>query len=196
MPSSPPPPLSWSKGLVLVLLIAVAGCASTHETVAAEPPATSEAGYFQLRTPSSLVEVKVTPEALSGPAVQVQRTEQGFRGFAFNQTVDLRAQENKVTGFIGSRPVELFITSEDSGVVLRGTYAGTLGRLELTPEGVNGTVGACGYSLRKATVPKATYDGQRTCRTPPEPITLTIPSALMEKPTGEMAAVLALLLGG
>ena len=190
------PTLHSRGGKLLPALLAVAAaCAANHAAV--EPaPAEAATGYFNLRTPSTLLEVRVTPEALTGPTVQVQRTEDGLRGFAFNQTVDLRMEKNKVVGFIGSQPVELFLTTEGDKLILRGLYAGTLGRLEIGPAGVDGTVGACGYSLRQDAVAGATYDGQRTCRSQLEPVTLALPPGLEKQPSTDVAAVLALLLGG
>jgi hypothetical protein len=177
--------------LVLALLLAL-GCVNAMQ---AAPTGPEES--FILRAGDTVTETRISGHELAGPDVQLSYTPEGIRGRAFGRLVDLQWSSKRVEGFYGGDRVDLTITPEpgSNGVVVRGLYGSNLGEIAIRPTGVEGTIGICTYQL-KATAPgSGSFEGRRSCRSLPEQAAMEVPQSLYRRSSGEVVALLAVLLG-
>ncbi len=109
---------------LLVLSAAlVSGCAS------ASPPRAAGSdvfiGYLTFHVGSRAGDTfKVTTDEITSPRLRLSRVDEGFRGVALRQAIDLRFQEGVVTGSFGMQPIELHVEHSGGKIWLKGLYAG------------------------------------------------------------------------
>lgn len=150
--------------------------------------------YLFLRTPSAAITARVTGDSVTGPDVQLSRDGKTLRGRAFGQTVFLGLNGQELGGTVGQELTRLSFENDDGVTQARGTFYGRLAELNISKEGLTGTVGACSYDLK--TTEDGSYTGSRSCGGPPErPVVLSIPPALAKQGPAMTLATLGLILG-
>ncbi|QRN97408.1 hypothetical protein JRI60_52180 [Archangium violaceum] len=176
--------------LVLVLALGLGSSAAAEVTV-------SGRALLLLAVGERRLQVRVESKRISGGGLELRRTGNGLRGTLRNLPVELTWDEDgNITGRAAGASVELVALprSPQPGMELRGWFGADTAELSLTPTGIAGSVGGCGYSLPLA---GNHYSGWRTCdetRGPPVPVTLRIPSNVIPLAQIEEGALLALLL--
>jgi hypothetical protein len=179
----------WMPLALVAPVALLSGCVESRASGLAATPS------LTLKTEGGVTEVTPTPEGYAGATIQLQRRPNGgLAGFAYGRTVDLRLSEQRIQGSFGSAPVELTLERGDGVVTVRGMFGGALGNLAIRPDGLEGSVGSCSYSL-KGSWP-GTLEGRRSCGTLPEVAYLRVPGALVELPGPELAAVITVVLAG
>ena len=153
-----------------------------------------ERTYLYLRTPQNAYTVQVEGNSLTSADLQLSYSNGDLRGRAFGRVVFLHLGEESVGGTVGSQLARLRLTDKDGTTHVQGNFLGTLVDLDLSAQGLNGTVGRCGYDL-KAT-PEGTYEGSRSCGgIPQRPVSLSLPAQLTQQGTPLTVATLAMVLG-
>ncbi len=176
--------------LVLVLALGIGSPTAAQVTVSGKASLLLEVGERRLQ-------VRVDSKRISGSGLELRRTRNGLRGSLRGLPVELRwDEEGNITGRAAGASVELVAVplTPQPGVTLRGWFGADTAELSLTPTGIVGSMGACGYSLPMA---GDQYSGWRTCdetRGPPVPVTLRIPRNVVPLAPFEEGALLALLL--
>lgn len=113
----------------------VLGCEPA--TTAHSPGGDKLLGYLEIYTPRRAFDVlKVTPDELVGPDVQVYREGEEFRGRVKDQPIEMRLEKTKVTGSRGGLPIDLHLTHAHGALVVRGLYGGRLTYLKISKHGV------------------------------------------------------------
>ena len=176
--------------LALVLLLGIGPLVAAEVTVSVRKPLLLQVGERSL-------EVRVGPEHISGGGLELRRTGKGLSGTLRGHPVELEWNEDgAITGRVADASVKLVALPRPSqpGLYMEGWFGGDTAELTLTPMGISGAVGGCGYSMPMA---GNRYSGWRTCdatRGPPVPVMLRIPEDLVPLGIAEEGALLALLL--
>lgn len=213
--------LVWTAAGAAVTLSLGLGCAHHEEArapspseVAAAPspnpsagasegvaPVPGSTGRMTLVRPGGSTEAVFRGDQVTGPNMQLAWTESGLRGQAFNRPVQLTwknegpQQPTRITGMIGTAPVNLNVEPEQGGWRAQGMFGGRLGQLSFSSAtGVEGKVGICSYDLRPSA--PLYFEGQSACPRGPRPTSLTLPGELTALTLPEQAAVTAVLLAG
>jgi len=195
--------MRW-KGLrsALGLLLAASSSGCTYEE--ADFPSQEELydeqvseGAFLLQAGRGSFTVEVDGRGMLAPEVNVGRytspDDRAMRGTAFSRPVNLAIEGGRVSGLVGTTPVQLTVTRESGALRARGLIRGRLSDFTLGEGRLNGQIGACGYDL--AWTARAGYEGARSCGGLPENATVRIPAELTRWSDAEVAAALAILLG-
>ena len=165
---------------------------------AASPERATDSGkYFTERAQNGTIQAKLDGERLFGPTIDVALSGDGsYVGHLGMRVVDLRTEEGKVKGIVGTQPTELYVQPEGEGIRIRGLFAGSLGTLDVTPSVISGRVGRCSYDLRRRGT-AAWYSGQKVCGNGrlPQLADLAVPSELDARPPEQKAMLIALFLG-
>jgi hypothetical protein len=155
--------------------------------------------YLTVRTAGTSNQLALASNGgISGPRMQLAVTQNGYRGIADDQMVDLRSNGEHIQGTIHERVVDLHVSIPDEGGVrARGMFGGMLGRLEATPLAIVSSLGFCHYELYAI---GQRYEGQRACgpsgRMPlVRPAIIELPAGFERLPRDRQAMLLAVLLG-
>jgi hypothetical protein len=176
--------------LAVVLVLGMGPLAAAEVTVSVREPLLLQVGERQL-------ELRIEPESVFGPDLQLRRVENGLSGTLKGEPVELRWDETgDITGRAVGQSVDLTAVplTPQPGLRMQGWFGGDTAELTLTPTAITGSVGGCGYSLSLAA---NRYSGWRTCdatRGPPVAVTLRIPENIVPLGAAEEGALLALLL--
>lgn len=176
--------------LAVVLVLGMGPLAAAEVTVSVREPLLLQVGERRL-------ELRIEPESIFGPELQLSREDQGLSGSLNGQPVELKWDEaGNITGRAAGQSVELTAAplTPQPGLRMRGWFGGDTAELTLTPTAISGSVGGCGYSLSLAA---NRYSGWRTCDTtrgPPVPVMLRIPENIVPLGLAEEGALLTLLL--
>jgi hypothetical protein len=178
----------WMLGAVMTM-----GCAGAGAFSQSGPD--NDAQYFTMRTSVSTETIRLDGDRLFGPNVEVSRLSDGFRGHVGNRLVDLRTENRKVFGSIGSAHTELHVEERPGGFVMKGMYGGRLGTIELLNDKMLGSIGNCTYDMVRAGTDVAHYTGRRACRGHIGSAEISLPADLGRRPAVDRAALMALFLG-
>jgi hypothetical protein len=128
--------------------------------------------YLTLRTEGATLQMRIEPSGrVSGSEFELATTETGYRGIVSGQLADMAAThdrdpavaaEKRVIGTRGGQPIDLHVTTEGDAILATGTFAGILGRLQLTSDRLSSSVGRCTVVLERAD--ERRYVGERNCR--------------------------------
>jgi hypothetical protein len=128
--------------------------------------------YLTLRTEGATLQMRIEPSGrVSGSEFELATTDTGYRGMLSGQLADMMAThdgdptvtaERRVIGTRGGQPIDLHVTAEGGSILATGTFAGRLGRLQLTGERLASSVGLCSVVLERAD--ERRYVGERNCR--------------------------------
>jgi hypothetical protein len=184
---------TFTASLLAAALACVTGCAD-----AASPESAPDFGkYFTERAQNGTIQARLDGQRLFGPTIDVALSGDGsYVGHLGARVVDLRTEEGKVKGIVGTQPTELYVQPEGEGIRIRGLFAGSLGTLDVTPSVISGTVGRCSYDLKRRGT-AAWYSGQKVCGNGrmPQLADLAVPSELDARPPEQKAMLVALFLG-
>ncbi|MBS2028013.1 MAG: hypothetical protein JST54_08935 [Deltaproteobacteria bacterium] len=172
---------------LLAAALGLAACATTSS----QPV---EGSQFDLSSRGGSMSASCSGASCTGPQISVRAEGNQVRGLLGNQAVNVTTSDKEVKGSVGSEPVQLQVRPQVDGLSINGTFAGQLGSLQVADQYIQGRVGRCSYDL-KAEGPNR-YRGNRSCGGLPQPTFVTLPSNLAEKPQGQRAALLAMLLSG
>jgi hypothetical protein len=182
--------------LSLVLALAAVSCSSAPS---AQNGQSTPPEYAIAQSGGDVIQTTVDGSRIYGPSIMIERTAEGLRGNGPFGVVDLRREGNALRGIIGTQPTELYVEPLENGAfVLRGMFSGSLGRLEVRSDRVEGQLGRCQFNLRPQEAEKGVaYNGRRVCGTNASfrPITVTLAPSIVEMEPIDRAAVLAILLG-
>jgi len=186
--------VSHSKKKTVGAALAILGL-GLGAPVGAATVTVSSQDEIQVHAGDRVVEAKIAGDKLFGAQVQVQRYGSELRGRAFNTAVQLEFNPGKVTGQVGSRPVNLQVRQNGDGVDVNGLFAGNLSNLRIRPTALSGRMGRCDYDL---TLAGTHYEGWRRCdgEGVPVPASLQLPEALASLSDSEQVAILGLVLSG
>lgn len=180
----------------LVLGLAAASCSSAP---AAQNGAANSPEYAIVQSGGEVIQTTVDGSRIYGPNIMIERTQEGLRGNGPLGIVDLRRDANSLRGIVGMGPTELYVEPLDEGAfVLRGMFSGTLGRLEVRNDRIEGQLGRCQFNLRRQDVEVgASYTGRRVCSSGSSfrPTTVTLAPSIVAMEPIDRAAILTILLG-
>jgi hypothetical protein len=132
---------------------------------------------------------------LIGPTMSLAPTETGYRGMVDSAMVDLRSDGERISGTLRNQMVDLHVSSDDDEMIVRGLFAGRLGRITASSLAIYSTLGICVYDLEAR---GGRYEGQRACgggRMPSVyPATVELPPGFERLSRDRQMMLLALLL--
>jgi hypothetical protein len=143
-------------GLAVALLGAGLGCATTGQNGGADE-------YLTLRTEGATWQMRIEPSGrVSGSEFELATTDSGYQGVLNGEHASMSERDGRIVGTRGGRPIDLHVAAAGEAVSATGTYAGVLGRVEMTESNLSSSLGRCTVMLdRKA---ERRYVGQRNCR--------------------------------
>jgi hypothetical protein len=161
------------------------GCASTGSTAArAVEPAMS------LGQPAG-EPLRIQGQSITGPTSSLLISEGFMRGRFRDKPVSLAWDYQELTGVVGSQGTRLELAEGDDMRVW-GSFAGASVDIVLNEDWLYGHVAGCGYAMKRDA---RGFVGRRTCGGPLEPdFHVAFPQALLERPLGEKAALMTLML--
>lgn len=178
--------MNWLQGGVAVAAaVAIGGCAGPAQTV--------RAGDAPAVLVDSAIVARFSDSGMEGGAVKVQRDDDSLQGVASGVPVELRWTDDEVSGTYRKAPVQLTVKHEVDAAVADGELEGALASFRYSRKAVEGVLGNCAFSLQH--IDGANFQGVRTCVAGRrEPMALTVPQRLWQRPDSERAAWLALFI--
>jgi hypothetical protein len=144
-----------------------------------------------------VIAARVGARDIVGPEVNVARYHEpeggAMRGKAFGLPVNLAIGEGKVTGLVGTQPVDVTVTREGRALRVEGIVRGSPSSFRIDPRSVNGRLGRCSFELARD---RDVYTGRRACGGASEWVRLRVPDTLACWQDAERAAAFAVVLGG
>jgi hypothetical protein len=129
---------------------------------------------------------------ITGPSSSLVVSDNALRGRFRDLPVSLAWSYQEVTGMVAERPTRLELAEGDDMRVW-GSFAGAPLDVILVADWVTGRVGECSYALKKRE--EGGYTGKRDCGGVLEgDFDLAFPAPLQQRPLGEKATLLALML--
>ncbi len=132
----------------------------------------------------------VTREGLSTKDVSLSLSPGHMQGVVGVESVDFRFEPKRLEGQIGDRRIALDVLRSPDGLQVVGTFGERSVAMEVRPSGIQAQIGPCWYSLPLIT---GSYRGSVSCGAHLEPVTLTVPVALVARDDLEIAAMLTSL---
>jgi hypothetical protein len=170
--------------LLSSLLLLGAGCASTGSASRAGEPA------LPLGQPAG-EPLLVQGSAITGPSSSLVVVDDAMRGRFRDMPVSLKWNYQELTGAVGNWGTYLELAEGDD-TRISGFFGGARVDFIVEKDWLHGHVGGCGYVLQRT---EAGYSGRRSCGGPLEAdLQVAFPAPLMERPLGERAALLTLML--
>ncbi|PTL81238.1 hypothetical protein [Vitiosangium sp. GDMCC 1.1324] len=166
------------------LVVLGVGCAGTQANSRAGEPAFSlgQGAGEPLRVQGSVI---------TGPSSSLVINDDTLRGRYRDMPVSLKWTWQDLTGAVGSYGTRMELAEGDDTRVW-GSFGGMGVDLTLNGDWLYGSVGACGYVLKRN---EAGFAGQRTCGgLLEEGLQVAFGAPLLERPLGEKAALLTLML--
>jgi hypothetical protein len=150
---------------------------------------------LKVTSSNQVVEVNLSGNSWTGSTAQISRVGDGLRGRIFGQPIEMHWTAERIDGSVGGTRIDLVLQKEGDGWVARGLYGGKLGSLTIGRDNLDGSVGGCSYSLKRAAEGSRGFRGPQSCGGTPIDIWLEVPPALEAGPLPEYVAALALVLG-
>lgn len=175
-----------SRGLLLSGLILLgAGCASTRSEVHSGP-------VYALGHESG-EPLMMRGSAITGPSSALTLSDNTLKGRYRDVPVDLKWTAQELTGSVATRGARLELAGgEDTRI--QGTFGGTRVDLTVDKASLKGRVADCSYELMRQ---GDWYLGRSSCSGALAPdLRLAFPEPLLERPLGERAALVTLMLLG
>lgn len=132
----------------------------------------------------------VTREGLSTKDVSLRLFPGHMQGVVGVASVDFRFEPQRLEGQLGDRQIALDVLRSHNGLEVVGTFGERSVAMEVRPTGIQAQIGPCSYSLPLIS---GSYQGSVTCGAHLEPVTLTVPVALVARDDLEIAAMLTSL---
>jgi hypothetical protein len=170
--------------LLSSLLVLGVGCASTGSASRADGPA------LPLGQPAG-EPLLIQGSAITGPTSSLVVTDDAMRGRFRDMPVSLKWNYQQLTGAVGNWGTYLELAEGDDTRV-SGIFGGSQVDFIVEKDWLHGHVGGCGYILQRN---ETGYSGRRSCGGPLEAdLQVAFPAQLMERPLGERAALMTLML--
>jgi hypothetical protein len=169
---------------IAVLAVGVTACASGNNALRAEPgaPRIGAVGSEDL---------VVGTQATVGRTSTLKVEQDEMRGRYRNVPVDLSWNGQMLKGVVGGQPTRMELAEGDDTRLL-GSFAGMPVDLVIEKGGLSGRVGECHYALFRV---KGGFRGPATCGGARQnDSVLVYPDELAQKPLGQQAALLSLML--
>lgn len=132
----------------------------------------------------------VQGSAITGPSSSLVISGNGMHGRYRDTPVSLEWNFQHLSGAVGSYETKMELAEGDD-TRLSGSFGGMPLDLILAGEWLYGNVGGCGYALHRE---GDGFTGRRICGGPVDVVTVSFPASLMERPLGEKAALMSLML--
>ena len=179
--------------LALPLLVLAAACG---DAPGASAPEASAGDHLSVHTDTGgFVSALVTPSEVSGQDVSFGRyAEQDgrfVRGTAFGKAVYLTVAGDRTVGSFGSQPFALNVEPSADALHFTGVVNGRPSDFWFGPREIHGTVGACGYELKRV---GDAYQGSSGCASSPRMTSVEVPVSLSRWSPPELGAALAIFL--
>jgi hypothetical protein len=130
-------------------------------------------------------------EHITGPTSSMVVTDNGMNGRFRDRPMSLSWTYQELTGVVGSGPTRLELEEGDE-TRISGSFGGVPVDLTLKGEWLAGRVGDCTYALERVA---GGFEGDRSCGGPlAGKLNLAFPEPLLERPLGEKAALVTLML--
>lgn len=166
------------------LILLGVGCTGSHANSRAGEPA------YSLGQPAG-EPLLVRGGHVTGPASSLVIAGDAMRGRFRELPVSLKWTWQEVTGSVAARGTRLELAEGDDTRIW-GTFGGMRVDLTVDKEWLHGNVGGCGYALRRT---EEGFVGRRSCGGPLEDaLRVAFPAPLMERPLGERASLMTLML--
>ena len=189
---------NWGTTITLSLVLAVAASVGLARA-AIVSPSTSDRGPLLASSPGNTLTftvgdrvriADVTREGLSTKDVSLRLFPGHMQGVVGVESVDFRFEPQRLEGQIGNRRIALDVLRSTNGLQVVGTFGERSVAMEVRLSGIHAQIGPCWYSLPLIT---GSYQGSVTCGAQLEPVTLTVPVALVARDDLEIAAMLTSL---
>jgi hypothetical protein len=189
----------------IAALLLLGGCASSE--LCPQTPGDTQIEHITLRYPGNFEQLALEGGRIFGPDFEVMRYDDAYRGHAFRKQIDLRVQEDRIDGIVGSGRTELYLERYPDGFELQGLYAGNLGVLTFRRDRLEGHLGGRVFRLRSSATDPLVYESSSG---PAEqavvvpiagtsihagPTEIALPGNFGSLPIEHRAAVLAIFLG-
>lgn len=165
------------------LMLLGVGCAGSRANGRAEEPA------LALGEPAG-EPLLVQGSAITGPSSSLVISDNGMHGRYRDSPVSLEWSFQQLTGAVGAYETKMELAEGDD-TRLSGSFGGMPVDLILAGEWLYGNVGGCGYALHRE---GEGFTGRRICGGPVDLVSVSFPAPLMERPLGEKAALMSLML--
>jgi hypothetical protein len=132
----------------------------------------------------------VRGSAITGPSSSLVISDSGMHGRYRDAPVSLEWNFQRLTGAVGAYETKMELAEGDD-TRLSGSFGGMPVDLILAGEWLYGSVGGCGYALHRE---GEGFVGRRICGGPVDVVQVSFPAPLMERPLGEKAALMSLML--
>ncbi len=147
---------------------------------------------ISVRLPQAAYNVRLTGEDIVAPHLQLHHGREQLQGRAFDAATTLSLEEDRVTGNIGGRLVNLKVSAQGDTVKAEGGFLGRPAQVRLTPTQLRVYVLGCTYNLKNL---EGTYVGPRSCDLSLEPpAEVRLPEGFQELTPAEQAILLLLSL--
>jgi hypothetical protein len=179
-----------SRGLLLSGLILLgAGCASTRSEVRSEVPA----GPAYSLGHESGEPLMIRGSTITGPSSSLTLSDNTLKGRYRDVPVDLKWTAEELTGSVASQGARLELAGGDD-TRIQGTFGGARVDLTLDKASLKGRMADCFYELTRE---EDWYLGRSSCAGALSPsLRLAFPEPLLERPLGERAVLVSLMLLG
>jgi hypothetical protein len=173
--------------IAAVSMVVAAGCASTRQP----------GGELVLWANGQANSVRVEGDRAWGPAAELKRYDDAYRGMLQGHTVDIHFTDDRVHGLIGSSRLDFYVSTVDGKVHGQGLVNGRISTFDVDGESIEGSFGNCGYSMKRKNPESDDYTGFRSCSGGSYPATVVkIPDYIRALPANEQATLYALILQG
>ncbi len=170
--------------LLSSLIVLGVGCASTGSASRAQGP------VLPLGQPAG-EPLQVQGSTITGPTSSLVVADDAMRGRFRDLPVSLKWNYQELTGTVGSRGTRLELAEGDDTRIW-GVFGGAPVDIVVKKDWLHGNVGNCGYVLKRT---ELGYSGRRSCGGPLEAdLQVAFPAPLLERPLGEKAALMTLML--
>ncbi len=131
-----------------------------------------------------------------GPAVELKRFGDAYRGTLQGLVVDLHFTHDRVHGMVGSTRNDFYVSTVDGKVHVQGLVNGRVSTFDVGAEAIAGSFGNCAYEMKRK--PETDdYFGYRSCSNGTFPSSrVSIPGYIRALPALDQATIYALLLAG
>ncbi len=163
-------------------------------TAACSPP--RPGGELVVYANGSASSMRIEGARAWGPATELERFDDAYRGTLQGLVVDLHFTGDRVHGMVGSTRNDFYVSTVDGKVHVQGLVNGRVSTFDVDADTIEGSFGNCSYEMkRKAETDD--YFGYRSCSSGVFPSSrVSIPDYIRALPALDQATIYALLLAG
>ena len=141
--------------------------------------------------------LRMEGERAWGPAAELKRFDDAYRGTLQGLVVDLHFTDDRVHGTVGSTRNDFYVSTVDGKVHVQGLVNGHISTFDVDAETIEGSFGNCAYQMKRKGPESDDYFGYRSCSSSVYPSArVSIPESIRALPALDQATLYALLLAG